>query len=184
MIRLSEAIARVYCQDEIIESYVHEAFVLLQKSIIRVEHDDVELGEEADDDSNNLNNEAMDVDTGDAVRGIKKIIDHEKYNNMTEIIVTKLRSVQSASDDDDKDAGMTRNNLIDWYLELKEDDLESEEDLEEERLLIGLVLTKMIREGMLMEIRETTYSDDSEVREGSGEEPIIVVDIQCTIGVE
>jgi DNA replication licensing factor MCM6 len=79
---------------------------------------------------------------------------------------------------------MTRNNLIDWYLELKEDDLESPEDLEDEKLTIGLVLTKMIREGILMEIHETTYSNDPEVREGSSEEPIIVVGIQCTIGDE
>ena len=46
MIRLSEALARVHCDDEVKPSYVREAFRLLQRSIIRVERDDVVLDED------------------------------------------------------------------------------------------------------------------------------------------
>merc|ERR1719312_1445097 len=47
LIRLSEAIARMHCQDEVAPKHVKEAFRLLNKSIVRVEQPDVQLeGEE------------------------------------------------------------------------------------------------------------------------------------------
>ncbi|SPO03202.1 probable replication licensing factor [Cephalotrichum gorgonifer] len=50
MIRLSEAIAKVNCVEEITSEFVIEAFNLLRQSIISVEHDDVEFDDGADDD--------------------------------------------------------------------------------------------------------------------------------------
>jgi DNA replication licensing factor MCM6 len=50
MIRLSEALARLHCDDEIRPSYVREAFRLLRKSIIHVETEDVTLEQDDDDD--------------------------------------------------------------------------------------------------------------------------------------
>jgi DNA replication licensing factor MCM6 len=50
MIRLSEALARLHCDDEIQPSYVREAFRLLQKSIIHVETQDVTFENEVSDD--------------------------------------------------------------------------------------------------------------------------------------
>lgn len=49
MIRLSEAIAKANCVDEVTPSMVNEAFHLLRQSIISVEHDDVEVDEDEDD---------------------------------------------------------------------------------------------------------------------------------------
>ena len=46
MIRLSEAIARLYCQDEVECRHVKEAHRLLSQSIIRVDQPDVQLEEE------------------------------------------------------------------------------------------------------------------------------------------
>ncbi len=46
MIRLSEAIAKANCVDEITPDMVTEAYNLLRQSIISVEHDDVEMEEE------------------------------------------------------------------------------------------------------------------------------------------
>lgn len=48
MIRLSEAMARLHCDDEIQPTYVREAFRLLRTSIIQVETSDVEM--DGDDD--------------------------------------------------------------------------------------------------------------------------------------
>ena len=48
MIRLSEALARMHCQDEVAPKHAREAYRLLKKSIIRVEQPDVAL-DEADD---------------------------------------------------------------------------------------------------------------------------------------
>lgn len=50
MVRLSEALARLYCADEIQPSYVREAFRLLKTSIIQVETSDVEVDDDDDDD--------------------------------------------------------------------------------------------------------------------------------------
>lgn len=51
MIRLSEALARLYCADEIQPSYVREAYRLLKTSIIQVETSDVEVEDDDDDDN-------------------------------------------------------------------------------------------------------------------------------------
>ena len=49
MIRLSEALARLHCDDIIQPQYVREAFRLLRKSIIHVETEDVTFDDEEDD---------------------------------------------------------------------------------------------------------------------------------------
>ncbi|KAH6668619.1 MCM2/3/5 family-domain-containing protein, partial [Plectosphaerella plurivora] len=50
MVRLSEAIAKVNCVEEVSSTFVDEAFQLLRQSIISVEHDDVDFAEEDADD--------------------------------------------------------------------------------------------------------------------------------------
>ena len=50
MIRLSEALARLHCDDTIQPQYVREAFRLLRKSIIHVETEDVTFDDEEGDD--------------------------------------------------------------------------------------------------------------------------------------
>ena len=46
MIRLSEAMARMSCSDEVLPKHVQEAFRLLNKSIIRVETPDIDFDDE------------------------------------------------------------------------------------------------------------------------------------------
>ncbi|KAL2190514.1 MCM-domain-containing protein [Thermothelomyces heterothallicus CBS 203.75] len=50
MIRLSEAIAKANCVEDITPEFVNEAYHLLRQSIISVEHDDVEVDEDEDED--------------------------------------------------------------------------------------------------------------------------------------
>src|SRR5271169_4680820 len=50
MIRLSEAIARANCVNEITPAFVKEAYTLLKQSIIHVEKDDLEMDDEDDDE--------------------------------------------------------------------------------------------------------------------------------------
>lgn len=57
MVRLSEALAKLECVDEVTVKHVREAKRLLQKSIVTVEQPDVDLEEGIDDA-----NAAMDVD--------------------------------------------------------------------------------------------------------------------------
>ena len=57
MIRLSEALARLYCADEIQPAYVREAYRLLKTSIIQVETSDVEVDDDDDDDNDDCDND-------------------------------------------------------------------------------------------------------------------------------
>jgi DNA replication licensing factor MCM6 len=68
MIRLSEAIAKANCVDDITPAFVTEAYHLLRQSIISVEKDDVEVDDDDDDndDNNNNNNNDGQQDAGDA----------------------------------------------------------------------------------------------------------------------
>ena len=50
MVRLSEALARLHCADEITPAFVREAYRLLKTSIIQVETSDVEVEDDYDDD--------------------------------------------------------------------------------------------------------------------------------------
>jgi DNA replication licensing factor MCM6 len=50
MIRLSEALARLHCDDDIRPAYVREAFRLLRKSIIHIETEDVTFDQEEEED--------------------------------------------------------------------------------------------------------------------------------------
>jgi DNA replication licensing factor MCM6 len=62
MIRLSEALARLFCDEEIQPSYVREAFRLLKTSIIQVETSDVHVEDDEDDDERPTNMEEDDDD--------------------------------------------------------------------------------------------------------------------------
>ncbi len=53
MIRLSEAIAKANCVDDVTPNFVKEAFNLLRQSIISVEKDDIEVEDDEDDVVNN-----------------------------------------------------------------------------------------------------------------------------------
>jgi DNA replication licensing factor MCM6 len=50
LIRLSEAIARANCKDDVTPTFVAEAYDLLKQSIIRVEKEDLEVDEDDEDD--------------------------------------------------------------------------------------------------------------------------------------
>ncbi|CEP12622.1 hypothetical protein [Parasitella parasitica] len=154
MIRLSEAIARIT------EAYVAEAFNLLQKSIIRVEEDDVDIGDNMDDENDevmtsaealggmSLNDSAQQQQQQDEEAGNsssapsgKISITYEKFEQIKLMLAHKLRLVQQSSEED---PGMRRSELIMWYLEQREADM-SEEDIDYENLLINKIIKKLLK---------------------------------------
>ncbi|TYJ58147.1 hypothetical protein B9479_001243 [Cryptococcus floricola] len=86
-------------------------------------------------------------------------ITYNKYMEIMNLCVLHLSEVERETS-----TGVDREELIQWYLEQKEDEVESEEDLETHRELIAKALTKLAKDQYLLEIR-------GDVREGlSGEE--------------
>jgi DNA replication licensing factor MCM6 len=157
MIRLSEAIAKVNCVEEITVDFVNEAYNLLRQSIISVEHDDVEIDDEDDegqahpdgDGDSPMAEEDEEEDNGAGAAGQqaeqqqphKTIITHDKYRDMVNVFVTRVVQV----DDGGAGEGVKASDLITHYLEEKEAEIANEEALEEETALCKKVLKRMVK---------------------------------------
>ena len=165
MIRLSEAIARANCTEEITPDFVAEAYDLLKQSIIRVEMDDIEM--EADDEPQQGQENAMDEEdsgaaatTTTASRAEPTTISYDKYVSVMNLLVKKIS-------DDDKSGGegLTANELVEWYLLQKEDDLSSEAEYLQERKIAFKVLKRLVKDRILMSV-----SNNDNEGEGDGAE--------------
>ncbi|OUM58882.1 hypothetical protein PIROE2DRAFT_15757, partial [Piromyces sp. E2] len=125
--------------------YVHEAKNLLSKSIIKVDTGDIDLYDEEneykpqDETANDITEDMDQDDTENQPTSIK--LSYNKFIKISHSIVTKLRSISSESDEP---TGMSANELVDWYLETIEEELESEEAYIRERRLVKLVIKRMI----------------------------------------
>lgn len=155
LIRLSEAIAKANCVEDISEVMVYEAFDLLRQSIITVEKDDVEVEDDeepseetpsqdqpADGDSPMADGEAAaDEPAGTPAPAPKTTkITFEKYQRIQQLLATRIRDEEERTGD-----GIEREALLLWYLEQIEDELESEEDVHAEKALAKKVLKRMVR---------------------------------------
>ncbi|KAG6017620.1 hypothetical protein E4U54_005725 [Claviceps lovelessii] len=183
MIRLSEAIAKVNCVEEIDEKMVFEAYDLLRQSIISVEHDDVEImdeneelpedghtlrraadaasGRQPDGDAMGLQDEAtpngMPGNTENSSLPAKRTITYDKYIKMVNMIVQRI-----SDDENGSGGGVDGKELIDWYLESQEDDLEGEDSYNSEKILANMVLKKMVKDNILMALRGEVSDSSAE----------------------
>ncbi|TKX27686.1 putative DNA replication licensing factor mcm6 [Elsinoe australis] len=177
MIRLSEAIAKANCVDEITVEFVDEAFSLLRQSIVLVEKDDVEVEDEeaavdgADEEMEDVHEE---VEEGQQHREERQRtqIKYDKYMAILNLMVRRVNDDQVAAED-----GVSQEDLETWYLEQVEEELETAEELETERKLARKVLKKMVKDNILMQIRGEGLVDDANAGEGSsrGQERVMYV---------
>jgi DNA replication licensing factor MCM6 len=70
----------------------------------------------------------------------RMIITHDKYIALQSLIVLYLSSVERETG-----RGMDKDELIDWYLESKENEIQDVEGLEYERELITKMLRKLVK---------------------------------------
>lgn len=137
MIRLSEAIARANCVNEITPAFVKEAYNLLKQSIIHVEKDDIEMDDEEEEEGEQ---QALEEPVEEApVVKEKTKVQYDKYVQMMNLIVRRL-------DEDERSGGqgVERDELIMWYLEQVEEELiRTEEQHHEEAQLVKKVLKRL-----------------------------------------
>ncbi|KAF8599861.1 MCM-domain-containing protein [Ceratobasidium sp. AG-I] len=98
----------------------------------------------------------------------KTRITHDKYTMMQELIVLHVAGVEQGTG-----SGVEGSELADWYLESKEEDFGSMEEMEEERELLGKVLKKLVKDRYLMVIYGDTQesmlpSEESMETDGTG----------------
>ncbi|KAK9419323.1 putative DNA replication licensing factor mcm6-like protein [Seiridium unicorne] len=207
LIRLSEAIAKANCVEEITAEFVDEAFMLLRQSIISVEHDDIEI----DDDDEETPEEAAElIAAADAASGAqrqaseqdsegdeamanadgspsqaqadgqkkKTAITYEKYIAMVNQFVSRVNEDESAGAGE----GVGAEDLLQWYLEQKEDELEGEEDYHRELALAKMVLKKMVKDNILMAVRgEGLASGDGDEEDGADAKVVYVLHPNCAV---
>ncbi|EEP75857.1 DNA replication licensing factor mcm6 [Uncinocarpus reesii 1704] len=177
LIRLSEAVAKANCVEEVVPDFVLEAYNLLRQSIVTVEKDDVEVDDEAMD--GNQDQEMLDGDNeqhdheGDTTMGTgeedrvnadsaphqpqtqKTKITYEKYMKILNILVRRINDDEANSGE-----GVEEEELKIWYLEQIESELNNEEDIERERSLVTKVLKRMVKDNILMQIRGEGLIDE------------------------
>lgn len=157
LIRLSEAVAKANCVEEITPKFVIEAYDLLRQSIVTVEKDDVEIEDDVPAHANGADEdqEMADGDNeGDSpMRDIvepaqapaqperqKTKITYDKYAKILNQIVRRVHEDEMNSGE-----GVEQEDLLLWYLEQIEGELNTEDDYERERELAGKVLKRMVK---------------------------------------
>lgn len=73
----------------------------------------------------------------------KMTISHDKYMTLQSLVVLHLSQVERETG-----RGVDRDELIDWYLELKEDEIQDVEELEYEKELVTKLLKKLVKVGL------------------------------------
>jgi DNA replication licensing factor MCM6 len=159
MIRLSEALARMYLQEEVTEEHVHEAFRLLSKSIIRVEQPDIQFEENVDtilhaSKSNTetlgaQESDAQPMDTEQSVANKTKPnvkLSYDEYKRISDMLVYYIRKKEDDIDSESEatSSGVHKSELIAWYLNEIESQIENEEQLNEHNLLIEKIIHRLI----------------------------------------
>lgn len=166
MVRLSEAIARANCVEEITPAFVHEAYNLLRQSIIHVDMDDVDVSEDVlelpagmngqqtgrSQGTNGLSNGRSATPETNGHSGShreKTKITWDKYMNIMHLLVRRITMDSSG----DEGAGVTKEDLVNWYLEHEEDNLASVEAYNAEKLLVEKVIKRLEKDSILMPVR-------------------------------
>ena len=165
LIRLSEAIAKATCVDQVTPAFVDEAFTLLRQSIISVEKDDVEFEEDEDADMADADADAgaaADQDADSPMNGNddaegeveasqspaaaaiapkpRTQIKYDDFIKIHNMLLKRVNDDQSAAED-----GVEEDDLLVWYLEQKEEELQSRQDLETQKGLARKVLKRMVK---------------------------------------
>jgi DNA replication licensing factor MCM6 len=188
LIRLSEAVAKVNCVEEVTPKFVNEAYDLLKQSIVTVEKDDVEFDDDvvpsarrnADEDEEmadrDREGDSPMRDGGEEAPPVEKSerqktkITYEKYAKILNFVVQRIRE-----DEVNQGEGVEQEDLIIWYLEQIEAELDTQEDLSRERDLCTKVIKRMVREGMLLRITSSLEDEASTQQDGEGDKVLYVL---------
>uniref|UniRef100_A0A3P8WSM9 DNA replication licensing factor MCM6 n=1 Tax=Cynoglossus semilaevis TaxID=244447 RepID=A0A3P8WSM9_CYNSE len=187
MIRLSEAMARMHCSDEVRPKHVKEAFRLLNKSIIRVETPDInleqdeEMEEEQQNEEDNIpngvnghvpavnghiNGKNGDVNAHAEPGSQSKPslrLSFNEYKRISNLLVLHLRRVEEEEE-------LKKSAVVNWYLKEIESEIDSEEELVNRKGMIEKVIQRLVDyDHILIELSQAGLKgSESESSEGEG----------------
>lgn len=199
MIRLSEALARMHLLEEVKVEHVEEAFRLLSKSIIRVEQPDVQFDDNCLDTVLNPNNPSNIVTIGSSEASEQTTemdiseksqnkeeskqpvkLSYDEYKRISNMLVYFIRKKEEEIDtESEKFTGVHKSELIAWYLNEIESQIENEQQLNQQSTLIEKILYRLINyDNVIIQLDKTGFmSNDKDSGEGLQNEtdPILVV---------
>uniref|UniRef100_A0A3P9KIY2 DNA replication licensing factor MCM6 n=1 Tax=Oryzias latipes TaxID=8090 RepID=A0A3P9KIY2_ORYLA len=195
MIRLSEAMARMHCCDEVQPKHVKEAFRLLNKSIIRVETPDINLEQEDEVEEEEQQEEGNNVPNGvnghvnghmEDVNGHSEHsaqskpslrLSFSEYKRISNLLVLHLRRVEEAEEEEE----LKKNAVVNWYLKEIESEIDSEEELINRKGLIEKVIHRLVHyDHILIELSQAGLKG-SESGSTEEEEVVLVVNPNYTL---
>ena len=161
LVRLSEALARVYWSDEVRGEHVEEAYALLKGSIRRIDQSNVEFDLEGDAADEPMGEDATDRGTADetmedaddaetqAKRKPKRLmIGFAEYERIARMLAMHL---------DEEEAELrtvTEEELIAWYIMQVEGSIQTESALLETQRMIELVIERLVNKDRILIVLE------------------------------
>ncbi|KAJ5980662.1 hypothetical protein N7481_007960 [Penicillium waksmanii] len=182
LIRLSEAVAKANCVEEVDPKFVIEAYDLLRQSIVTVEKDDVEIDDdvpapngedqEMGDDRDRENDSPMrdDGEQAQQQERSKTKITYDKFSKILNLIVRRIRE-----DEVNQGEGVEQEDLILWYLEQIEGELNNHEDMQRERDLVKKVLKRMVKDHVLLRIASDLMEDEGNTQQTAEDKVLYVM---------
>lgn len=156
LVRLSEAVARVHLDPEVKREYVEEAFRLQNDTLRRAQRENIDLTPEAPETDVT---DAVAGDGGD-MRAPKKLkVTWAEYQRIGQMLAKHLHQ-QS-----DEGRLVSEESLIGWYMEQREEVLQTEAQLFQEQNLVQLIINRMIdKDRVLVVYKQSEDHDHPEQR--------------------
>ncbi|KAJ5279251.1 DNA replication licensing factor Mcm6 [Penicillium angulare] len=195
LIRLSEAVAKANCVEEVIPKFVIEAYDLLRQSIVTVEKDDVEMDDElpahaaaaAADEDEEMADRDREGDSPMPEGGVepaaqskpertKTKITYDKYAKILNLLVRRVHE-----DEVSQGEGVEHEELIVWYLEQIESEMDTEEDYGRERDLVTKVLKRMVKELVLLRVAPNMMSEKGTQESNADDKILYVMHPNCAL---
>lgn len=87
-------------------------------------------------------------------------ISYDKYTSIATMIIHHLRQLEESSEETDF-VGGTTDDVVNWYLETQEENLETEEQVAEEARIVRLVLYRMVHvDNVVLELEDATLGGE------------------------
>merc|ERR1712070_314763 len=153
LVRLSEAVARVHLDPEVKREYVEEAFRLQSDTLRRAQRENIDLTPDTEEV------EAEGGHEGE-LRAPKKLkVTWAEYQRIGQILA---RYLHQESEDGRL---ISEENLIGWYMEQREEMLQTEAQLFQQQTLVQLIINRMIdKDRVLVVYKQSDDPDHPEQR--------------------
>ncbi|CAG0901705.1 unnamed protein product [Darwinula stevensoni] len=188
MVRLAEAMARLHCSDEVQPKHVKEAYRLLNKSIIRVEQPEIDLEEEdaaieaammeADiSEEEGLVTPSTQEPSADKKQKLK--LSYNEYRTLSNLLIMHMRRAEAnfeeVGESEGEGGGLKKSEVVNWYLEEIQEEIESEAELVQKKAIVEKVLDRLIYHDRVIIPLTRMGLEDSDDAVEDEDDPLLVV---------